>query len=57
MGGDGVWGHQEFQEQVLERALNGQGGSGLGSITVSWLPAEVEVRGQWAGLEKRWAGP
>lgn len=57
VGGDGVWGHQEFQEQVLERAITGQGGSGLGSRAESWLSAEVEVRGQGAGLEKQWAGP
>lgn len=53
----GVSGHRESQEQVLERAISGQGGSGLGSRAVSWLSAEAEVRGQWAGLEKQWAGP
>lgn len=57
VGGDGIRGHQEFQVQVLERAITGQGGSGLGSRAVSWLSAEVEVRGQWAGLGKQRAGP
>lgn len=55
--GGGVSGHRESQEQVLERAISGQGGSGLGSRAVSWLSAEAEVRGQWAGLKKQWAGP
>lgn len=40
MGGDGVRGHREFQEQVLERAINGK-------EVVGWAPE------QCAGSQQR----